>query len=65
MLDCPFCSKKTIKVFIRPPYRGFKTARGSGVSNTFQVTVEGQYKVLNGCPECGKSKTEVEKALFG
>jgi hypothetical protein len=65
MFCCPFCQKQTIKVLEKPSYRGFKTSRGSGVSNTYSVNVKGEYQVLTGCTACGKGLKEVEKGLFG
>ncbi len=65
MMCCPFCQKQVIKVLEKPGYKGFKTSRGSGVSNTYATSVQGQYHVLNGCPACGKGLKEVEKGLFG
>lgn len=65
MMYCPFCQKQTIKVLEKPSYKSFGKSRGSGVSSSFSTTVKGQYIVLNGCPNCGKGKKEVEKGLFG
>ena len=65
LMHCPFCQEKDVLVLEKAGYKGFKTSRGSGRSNTFAVSVKGGYVVITGCKKCGKTKTEVEKGLFG
>jgi hypothetical protein len=65
IVECPFCKDKNIKVVEKPSYRGFKTSRGSGRSDTYSVNVRGEIIVLNGCFSCRKGVKEIEKALFG
>ncbi len=62
---CPFCKKGMVTILEKPSYRGFKTSRGSGVSNTYSVNVKGDYVVVSGCSECGKTKKEIQVAIYG
>lgn len=62
---CPFCKKGTVIIMEKPSYRSFKTARGSGVSNTFSVNVKGDFRVATGCGECGKTQKEIQRKIYG
>lgn len=62
---CPFCKVGTVLILEKPSYRSFKTSRGSGVSNTYSVNVKGDICVASGCAQCGKSKQEIQKKIFG
>lgn len=63
VLYCPFCEKQTIKALHRAAYTGFKTARGSGVSNSFSKFHEEEYVILSGCSSCGKPEKEVRAKM--
>jgi len=61
---CPFCNKQTIKVFYRPSFRKMKAIRGSGQSGSKPVRSSAELTVLTDvCPNCGKTKKEIEPKL--
>ncbi len=61
---CPFCQKQTIKVHYNPSHRAFKTARGSGVSNTISVHKNQSVTMLSeNCSNCGKTQKEIAPRL--
>ncbi|MBI5176754.1 hypothetical protein HY995_01560 [Candidatus Micrarchaeota archaeon] len=62
---CPFCKKGTVIIMEKPAYRKFQTSRGSGVSNTYQVNVKGDFRVASGCSECGKTREEIKQKIYG
>jgi hypothetical protein len=62
---CPFCKKGTIIILEKAGYTTFKKSRGSGVTNSFAVNVKGDYRVGSGCPECGKTKEEIQHKIYG
>ena len=62
--EYPFCKQKTIKFLHRE--ETFKMERGRAASNTKIIPkrVAEKYEIVSEkCPNCGKSKKEIEKAL--
>lgn len=62
-LDCPFCEKAKVKVFHKEGYKQAHVSRISGKSATQSFQRPDYYEVLENCPNCGKTKKEIQKAL--
>ncbi len=64
VLKCPFCSTE-ITVYFQPSM--FQTSKShsaaAGTKTSFYKTKE-KYEVLEDCPNCGKPKKEIQKALI-
>jgi endogenous inhibitor of DNA gyrase (YacG/DUF329 family) len=62
--ECPFCKQKTIKVMhIEETFKARRTRIRAG-RNTQYIKSPERYEVLiEKCPNCGKSKKEIENAL--
>jgi len=59
---CPFCDKGIIEVLIRPPVLSAKrTACRAGRSTSWHRMREEVVILSDKCPQCGKSKEEIEK----
>jgi len=65
VMDCPFCQKGKIKVFHKEGYFQARTSRISNKSSTKQYYVPDQYDILEGCPECGKTKKQIQDECNG
>jgi len=64
-LECPFCRKGKVKIFHKEGYLQAKTGRiSSGAKTKYYKTLD-TYEVLKDCPNFGKKKTEIHKALDG
>lgn len=62
-VECPFCKAK-ISVHYRPPMRQFHVSRISAKTARVPYMSKEKYEILvDKCPNCGKSKKEIEKAL--
>jgi len=62
-IECPFCEKGTIKVLHRPPVlKEMRKSPWGGCKKSYKMSKE-IYEILNDCPNCGKSKKEIEKRL--
>jgi hypothetical protein len=60
---CPFCGKGFVKVMHKPPILNELHKRSwEGNKKSYRMSKE-VYEVLNDCPNCGKTKKEIEKAL--
>lgn len=64
-IECPFCKKATVKMFHKEGYRQASTSRISGKSATTFTTVPDTYEVLEDCPNCGKTRKQIQKKLDG
>ena len=62
---CPFCKKGTVIILEKAGYRTFKRTRGSGVSNSIEINVKGDFRVGSGCSECGKTSKEIQRKIYG
>ncbi len=62
-LNCPFCGKNTIEATFIPPVLQSHTSRTSAKSITKFYRTKEKYEIQSGCPNCGKSSKEVQKAL--
>jgi len=64
-LECPFCKKGKIATFFVDSYtKGVVSRISAGRKEKF-YTVPAEYKILGGCPECGKSKKDVQDKFDG
>ncbi|MCX6821813.1 MAG: hypothetical protein NTW30_03470 [Candidatus Aenigmarchaeota archaeon] len=63
ILECPFCSKKTISAVYIPPMTDAHTTRTSAGAKTKFYQTKEKYEIQSGCSNCGKSQKEVQKAL--
>jgi len=64
MLECPFCEKRVIKYLYKPASDRVRRARGSSISKTMTFWTKEKYEILSKkCPNCGKTKKEIEKRL--
>jgi rubredoxin len=62
-LECPFCGKSKIRVYHKEGLLQAKTSRiAAGAKQTFHKRPD-EYHVQQDCPECGKTKKEIEKAF--
>lgn len=62
-IECPFCKAK-IKVLCKPSMLQFKVSRiAAGTKRTPYKTEEKCILLVDKCPNCGKSKKEIEKRL--
>jgi len=62
-IECPFCHKVGIGCFRIPVHREPHTSRISGKSATRYFSVPEKVNILSGCPNCGKTKNEIQKAI--
>ncbi|MFH0890063.1 MAG: hypothetical protein V1836_02875 [Candidatus Aenigmatarchaeota archaeon] len=62
-VSCPFCNKE-ISVYYKPSiFQADKShSAAAGTKTSFFKTKE-KYEVLEDCPNCHKSKKEIQKAL--
>lgn len=62
-IECPFCKTK-ISVHYRPSMRQYHVSRISAKTARTPFMSKEKYEILvEKCPNCGKSKAEIEKAL--
>lgn len=62
--DCPFCKIGKIKLLHREETYGFQKPHASSNVKTIPKISPEKYEVLSEkCPNCGKSKKEIEHAL--
>ena len=64
-IECPFCKKAKVRMFHKEGYYQAKVSRISAGAKTTYHWVPDTYEVLEDCPNCGKSKKEIQKALEG
>ena len=64
-IDCPFCQKGKVKGFHKEGYLQAKTSRISVGAKTKYYRKPDTVEVLEDCPNCGKKKKEIQKALDG
>ena len=62
---CPVCGKGTIQTLFYPSVLQTKTSGGSGVTAKITFRTEEKYEVMDKCPECGTSKSKIQKVLDG
>lgn len=62
-LECPFCEKGKVKTFYKEGYMQAHTSRISSGAKTKHFQRPETYEVLEDCPNCGKTKKEIQKAL--
>ena len=64
-LECPFCKKGKIATFFVDSYNAGVVSRISAGRKEKTYKVPAEYKILGGCPECGKSKKDVQDMFDG
>jgi hypothetical protein len=64
-IPCPFCKSPEVEAEIIPKEVKRKTARVAGRTSTVVWTVPEKTMAITNCTACGKSKTEINKALKG
>lgn len=64
-MNCPFCEKAKIKVRHKPSIKSKKTTRTAaiGAVRGYHTSKE-VYDVLEDCPNCHKTRKEIEKRLI-
>jgi endogenous inhibitor of DNA gyrase (YacG/DUF329 family) len=62
-IECPFCGKLGVRAFHKPSHLEPKVTHISAGTRTTYYRVPESYDVLSGCPSCGKSKEEIERAF--
>jgi len=62
-LECPFCKEGEVRVFHKEGYLQGRTSRISTGAKTKFYKIPDNYEVLGDCPNCGKYKKEIKKAL--
>lgn len=64
IIECPFCKVGKIKVLYKPSMLQFKVSRiAAGTKRTPYRTHEKYELLVDKCPECGKTKKQIETAL--
>ena len=64
IVECPFCKNICIKLLHKPAiYTVDRVMVGSNRKNVPRLSKERDEVLVNKCPNCGKSKKEIEKAL--
>jgi DNA-directed RNA polymerase subunit RPC12/RpoP len=62
-IECPFCKAK-ISVLYKPAMIQFHVSRIAAKTARVPYRTQERYEILSDkCPNCGKSKKEIEKAL--
>ncbi|MEM5778048.1 MAG: hypothetical protein QXD43_00950 [Candidatus Aenigmatarchaeota archaeon] len=62
-IECPFCKAK-IKAHYRPSVLQFKVSRIAAGTKRIPYRTQEKYEILvDKCPNCGKTKKEIEYAL--
>ena len=64
-IECPFCHKGKIKMFHKEGHLQPSFSRISAKSAVKYHRVPDTYEVLEDCPNCGKTKKEIQKLLEG
>jgi sarcosine oxidase delta subunit len=62
-IECPFCSKGKIIMYHKEGYLQAKTSRISAGAKVTMRRVGDKYIVKTNCPNCGKTKEEIERAF--
>ncbi len=63
-IECPFCKKKVVKIMHRNDVYSAQTVRAGSNAKTIPKLTKGKNEILvEKCPNCGKTKKEIEKAL--
>ena len=63
LLECPFCHKGDVRVFHKEGYLQPRVSRISAGAKVRYYRMPDTYRVLEDCPECGKSKREIQRAF--
>jgi endogenous inhibitor of DNA gyrase (YacG/DUF329 family) len=64
VIDCPFCEKKVIRILYREGIYNAKRIMVGSNRNTVPVLTHSKDEILvDKCPNCGKTKKEIESAL--
>jgi hypothetical protein len=62
-IECPFCKAK-IQCLYKPSVLQFSISRISSKTTRTPYMTQEKYEILvNKCPNCGKTKKEIEEAL--
>lgn len=62
-VQCPFCKKVGVRAFHKPSYLEHRTSRISAGSKTKYYRVPESYEIMSGCPRCGKSLRDIQRAF--
>jgi rubredoxin len=64
-IECPFCKVGKLKVLYKPSMINFTNSRSAsaGTKRKAYRTPEKQEILSEKCPNCGRSKKEIEKAI--
>lgn len=63
-IECPFCKENTISTLHNPAHLEYVYSHAAGKSVKKAFTKSEKYELLvDKCPNCGKSKKDIEKAL--
>jgi sarcosine oxidase delta subunit len=65
VIECPFCKKVGIAAFHWPQRREAHVSRISNKSATTYSIKPEKYDILSDCPNCGKTKREIENFFEG
>lgn len=64
-MDCPFCEKVKIKVRYKPSVKMKKRSITATLGSRYNLKISKEiYEVLEDCPNCGKTRKEIEKRLI-
>lgn len=62
-LECPFCHKNGVEYLYHPASIRAQTSRSAVAKSTKFVKTRERYELIDGCKFCGKSKSEIRKAM--
>lgn len=62
-IECPFCKKSVVRILKSESFMQAQRTHISAGTKYIYHRVPEKYKVLESCPNCGKSKKEIQKAL--
>jgi predicted RNA-binding Zn-ribbon protein involved in translation (DUF1610 family) len=63
VVECPFCGKLGVKAFHKPSHLEPKATHISAGSGTTYHRVPESYDIVGGCPNCGKTREQIERAF--
>ena len=62
-IECPFCRKGKVKTIHKESFMQSETTRIAGRRCTRSFSRPETYEVIEDCPNCGKTRKEIQKAL--
>jgi len=61
IIECPACHKEVLEALHYPAYTGHSKSSISAKSITVLYKVQDKYEIISDCPNCGRTKNELQK----